>query len=194
MSKPPSAWDQQPDESLKAFTAFKLYLEGGDKRSTRAVARKLRKSIALTNRWSARHRWQERLRAWTAHLQEVEAAALEKKAREEAAEWAKREQEFRQRRWNLGAALLGKADAMLQFPVATTKTADGRTIVQPGDWNFGHAARLAEVGDKLSALATGQPTESAEVSGKDGQPLVPAGAGTVVIYLPDKEKLPEEES
>ena len=118
---------------------------------------------------------------------------MDAKARKEASEWAKREQEFRERRWNIGSALLVKADAMLQFPVATkTKTADGRTIVQPGDWNFGHAARLAEVGDKLSALATGQPTESTELTGKDGQPVLPVGVGTVVIYLPDKEKLPEE--
>ncbi len=194
MGKPPSAWDQQPGESHKAFTAFKLYLDQGDKRSLKAVGRKLGKSTVVIERWSVRWHWQDRLRAWIAHVQEVEAAALEDRARKEAAGWARREQEFRERRWAIGAALLGKADAMLQFPVATTKTADGRTIVQPGDWNFGHAARLAEVGDKLAALATGQPTESTELTGKDGQPVVPIGAGTVVIYLPEKEKLPEEES
>jgi hypothetical protein len=190
--KEPKPFDQMPGEGHKAFAAFKAFLSLGDKRSVRATARKLSKNSTTIKQWSARWQWQERLRAWIAHNQQVERAALDDAARKEAAEWAVREGEVRKRRWKIGNDLLAKAEAMLQFPVAQTRSADGKTIVEPADWTLAQAARLAEAGDKLVALATGQSTDNTQLTGKDGQPVVPAGSGTVVIYLPEKEKLPSD--
>jgi hypothetical protein len=50
------------NEGTRAFAAFQLYVEMGDKRSVRACARRLHKSPTIVGRWSKRHTWQKRLR------------------------------------------------------------------------------------------------------------------------------------
>src|SRR5437899_663892 len=50
-----------PDESHRAFAAFKAYC-ADPKRSIRRCARKLHKSPTIIARWSKKHRWQTRLR------------------------------------------------------------------------------------------------------------------------------------
>ena len=76
---------------------------------------------------------------------------------------------------------------MLEFPVkrSVSKKGNHTTIVQPANWNFQQAARMLEIGDKLTGLAAGSPTAREEHTGKDGAPL-PTSAG-VVIVLPPKE-------
>ena len=156
------------------------------------MANKLSKSRQLISRWAGHWKWQERLRAWTENLQAVEQQAIEKKARASAEEWARREQEFRERRWKSHIALMDKSDAMLKFPIARTVSADGQTIIEPGEWNFGHAARLAEVADKLGAEATGQASTTVAVTGKDGAPILPTAIGTITVYLPKKDDPPDD--
>src|SRR5438874_6587799 len=57
-------WERQPGESAEAFEAFKLYRDGGPKRSRRKVAERLSKSQALMSRWQSRYRWRERVDAY----------------------------------------------------------------------------------------------------------------------------------
>lgn len=70
-TSPPGPAQQQPDETDKAFAAFRIYLEQGPKRSTAAVGRACGKHKSLMDRWSSRHRWVERVRAF-----EAQATAL----------------------------------------------------------------------------------------------------------------------
>ena len=56
------AWERQPNESAKAFEAFKIYLEMGDDRSYAKVGQKLCKSKAIIDRWGGVWKWQERVR------------------------------------------------------------------------------------------------------------------------------------
>ncbi len=49
-------------ESAKAYSAFKGYVALGDQRTLPAVAELCKKSACLVGRWSARWKWQERLR------------------------------------------------------------------------------------------------------------------------------------
>ena len=92
-----SPFEQQPEESAKAFTAFSVYLNLGPERSLAAVGQKLGKSIALLERWSARWRWSERAHAHAMRLAAVEREATEAQARIKAAEWLKRTEEVRER-------------------------------------------------------------------------------------------------
>lgn len=73
----PSAdpWDQMPREGSKAYTAFRMYLEGGGQRSVAAVARELRKSEGLLRRWKRQWSWSERVAAWDDHLLKESNAA-----------------------------------------------------------------------------------------------------------------------
>jgi hypothetical protein len=57
-------WERQPRESLKAFAAFRAYLEAGPQRSHRGLAQQLGKSGSLISRWANAHGWTVRIAAW----------------------------------------------------------------------------------------------------------------------------------
>jgi hypothetical protein len=81
-------------ESPQALTAFALYVKLGDKRSVREVAGRCGKNASLCARWSAKHHWQERLRAMgtEAALAENEhAAQADAEAKKETALLIERE-------------------------------------------------------------------------------------------------------
>ena len=68
------AWERQKGESEKAFEAFVMYRDMGEKRTFTAVAEKLHKSCTLIRRWKDCWEWQERVRAYDNEL-EKEARA-----------------------------------------------------------------------------------------------------------------------
>ena len=65
----PLPFEQQPNESAKAFAAFSIYLNLGVERSTQAVAKSLAKSEQLVRRWSARWQWLARVQAHAEHFE-----------------------------------------------------------------------------------------------------------------------------
>jgi hypothetical protein len=75
--------EQLPTESAKAYAAFVAYCELGTQRSHEAVGQKLGKSRQIINRWSAQHRWQERVRAYDAAIAAERAEILRQQRREE---------------------------------------------------------------------------------------------------------------
>jgi hypothetical protein len=77
-------WDRQNRESTQAFEAFALYRDGGLKRSIAKVAAELGKSAKLLERWSRVHMWVERVRAYDAHMDRVQAQEQEQQRREMA--------------------------------------------------------------------------------------------------------------
>lgn len=190
MKKP---YDPQPGESAKAFKAFKTYVEmGPTKRSIRNVAKMLRKSSTVINRWRAKWNWSPRVKAWDEDQGAIEKEAMEKVAREDAQVWAKRQDEFRKQRFEIGQAMLAKAKQILEWPLAR-KTITGpngeTTIIEPAKWTTRDAARIADVGAALTALAVGLPTSKTEISAPDG-PVV--ATGQVVIYLPERDRLEDD--
>jgi hypothetical protein len=56
------------DETDPAFEAFATYRDLGPDRSLKAVAQELGKSASLISRWSVRHSWGSRVRAWDVRL------------------------------------------------------------------------------------------------------------------------------
>lgn len=66
-------WEQQPDESSKAYEAFVFYRDLGAGRTMIEVARSLKKSYSLIRRWSENWNWDERASAWDNHLTEKAA-------------------------------------------------------------------------------------------------------------------------
>lgn len=57
-------WERRDDETPMAYAAFKEYLDQGADRSTAHVARALGKSKTIMDRWSSRHEWVSRSRAF----------------------------------------------------------------------------------------------------------------------------------
>jgi len=66
----PNLWDQQPKESSRAFAVFVVYRDLGLRRSCNAVSTQLNKNPSSVLELSKRHNWQERVRAWDAHVDE----------------------------------------------------------------------------------------------------------------------------
>ena len=68
------AWSRLPNESAKAYSAFLTYCELDSECSIVKVSQKVGKNPKLLERWSARHRWQERVREYDGAMTEVDFA------------------------------------------------------------------------------------------------------------------------
>ena len=149
----PMLFEQQDRESLKAFTAFKIYLDLGPQRSLVLVAEKVGKSRQMMEKWSRKFDWPARVQAYAAHLATLERHAIEGLALEKAVAWHKLHEGVRREAWQEAEqtiAMVRKArEAWL---------AKGRL---PG-WEG--MARMLELAFKLKQFATGMPSEVKEVN------------------------------
>ena len=173
-------FEQQTNESAKAFEAFSLYLNMGAERSLAAVGRKLGKSEGLIERWSSRFSWPERVLAHASHLAIAEREATEALARLKAAEWGKRQQELREKEWALHEKCIAAAERGLAAYMEREKVYA----------NLADIARMLEVASKLGRLATGMATDKADVAHEhDGTVRVEVRLALEKIY---GEPLPGE--
>src|SRR5438445_6235129 len=155
------AFERQPMESAKAFEAFSVYLNMGPERSLAAVGQKLGKSRALLERWSAKFDWAARVQAQAAYVATVEREATEALARGKSAEWLKRQQEVREREWEMHEKCIAAAKRGLAAFMEREKVYA----------NLADIARMLEVASKLGRLASGLATNKTEVTGEDGGPI-----------------------
>jgi hypothetical protein len=118
--------------------------------------------------WAGRHHWQERAVEYERWRRTREQVAEEQAQAAEQHKWDEVRKSERERGLNIGRALLEKAQAMLQFPLAevervTAVYEDGRPkeiqVFKPAGWNFGTVARMIEVGSKLVQLMAELDTE-----------------------------------
>lgn len=70
-------WIRQPNESDVAYDAFETYLDMGSDRSVIKVGQKLKKNRTIIGRWSSKHNWQERVRAYDQHMGFIKQGAVE---------------------------------------------------------------------------------------------------------------------
>lgn len=154
-------FEQQANESAKAFAAFSVYLAMGPERSLEAVARKVTKSSRLLKRWSSRWSWGERVRAYDESLAAVERQATEALATERAEERLKRQQEQLDEEWRNRNEALELARAAIGRWKANEKRCGSLEGI----------ARLLELASKLGRLASGLATDKTEITGDDGGPI-----------------------
>ena len=67
-------WLRHPDETAKAYAAFRYYRDLSEARSIRQVAQKFTISDTLAKRWSTVHAWVIRVRAWDEHQDRIAVA------------------------------------------------------------------------------------------------------------------------
>lgn len=147
----PDPWDRLDAESDPAWAAFVAYRDMGLERSTAKVAKQLRKSETLMNRWSRTHRWGLRSKAYDGQLDREHRAAMQV-ARIEA----------EKRNLTVARALMGKA-------------VEGIRAMDASKLKPLEVARMIEVGAKLEALALGTATDRIASA-----PDSPPGGGHVV--------------
>ncbi len=153
------SWHKQSGESPKAYAAFAIYRDLGSQRSLEDVSQQLHKSKTLLARWSTRDNWVVRADAFDNHQANLMAAANEEQVKLHAQMLADRQAHIRERALEMHDRLLDKAEKMLDWPLATTTTADGKTIVKPSHWTLNDAARMIETADKIGRLAAELPTD-----------------------------------
>jgi hypothetical protein len=81
----PEPWLRQPAESGPAYVTFEAYRDAGPLRRLSATARDLGRDYRLVKRWSARHRWQERVTAFDHYLASAAIAVRRAEAERMAA-------------------------------------------------------------------------------------------------------------
>ena len=141
----PLPFEQQHNESNKAFAAFSLYLSLGPQRGLREVARKLDKSLTVIGRWSKKFDWPARVTAHGTHLAIVEREAVEAVARGKAAIWETRVQKLKETEWAMHEAAIAAAKRGLDAYMEREKVYA----------NLADIARMLEIASKLGRLATG---------------------------------------
>jgi len=149
-------FEQQPNESNKAFAAFSTYLALGAERSLAKVGQKLGKCTVVIEKWSAKFDWPARVQAHASHLAAVERTATEALTRVKAAEWVMRQETHREEEWKIRGELL----EMAREAIARWKANEKRCGSLEG------IARLLELASKLGRLASGMATDKTEVSGE----------------------------
>ena len=157
----PLPFEQQPNESVKAFTAFSVYLSLGPQRSLAVAAQKLGKSKMVIERWSRKFDWVSRVQAHAAHLAAVEQEAVEVITRAKGVDWVTRQQEHREKEWTLRCKLVQLAETAIERWLANP--------VRCG--SLEGIARLLDLASKLGRLASGLATDKTEITGEDGGPI-----------------------
>jgi hypothetical protein len=132
-------------ESPHAFRVFREYVRMGKKRSIRAVARRCGINASLCSRWSAKHRWIDRLREL-----EMQAALQANEAARKADADAKAK--FAER---IEAARLRWTESQIKVAEKMTATAL-RMLEQPMKGNRpDDAAKLFSTANAIAATALG---------------------------------------
>lgn len=168
-------WKRRRLEKDEAWLAFFTYLGMPPERRTIAAAYReytgkhgARNASQAWVSWSRVYHWNERVAEYERWRMARRQWEEEQRTAKEAARWEQVREEERNRGLKIGQALIEKAQAMLQFPLAEVERVvsvydDGRErevqVFKPAGWNFGTVARMIEVGSKLVQLMSQMPTE-----------------------------------
>jgi len=161
---------QLPNESVRAFAAFKRYAEMGHKRSLVKLGRKLGISRQAVEQLSKRHRWQQRLRELELADCKRAIEADEQAKLNVAEERAREQMKFQQRALEASKRATERSLQILKQSAKGSKPSD--------------AARLLAVGDAIGRAALG--LDSAPIGGHFG--LQPTAPVNVVIRVRHDER------
>lgn len=148
-------WEQLPKETTEAYEAFREYRDMGAERSVAKVGEKLGKNNSLMQRWSSKHDWVKRAKAWD---DEIEREASKNLLKEIA------KMRARQRKQALKMQLKG-LELMKD--------------IKSGDAKLSEIVSLMKLGMEQERICMGDVGEVIEE--RNGGDAVPA----VQIYVPD---------
>jgi hypothetical protein len=171
------AFEPQPKESSKAFSAFKIYRDLGPERSLVKACKSYYGSaanLAQIKVWSSRHDWVTRARAYDDWLTMHAQAAIEEFQETKAAEFAQRQMALREKLLSNAEAAADQAATMLAWPLSQQKVlrADDEGgeityIVMPSGWSKGTARTYQDIAaggviGSWTAARTGEDEAEAE--------------------------------
>jgi phosphoribosylformimino-5-aminoimidazole carboxamide ribonucleotide (ProFAR) isomerase len=146
-------WSQQSGEPDIWYSRFQQYMLMPGKRSLLALCNDQRdkkgakKINSISGAWTDAYNkfeWKKRSQAWDAHKRE-----------EDMIRWEERRKEWKEKQWTTAEQLLEKTQQMLQYPLVTSVSQDGKTIINPAKWSFRDAAAFMETASNLVQSASG---------------------------------------
>ena len=150
--EPEHPWLRHPDETAKAYAAFRCYRDLGAQRSLVKVGQKWGAIRTLIERWSHKHAWVIRARLWDEHQDHITGAV-----NTDAIQTMRLEQA------NCGRTI--QVAALETLDVRMTRWRDRGRVDEPPFSHF-EAARLIRVGSYLEQPARGLKPESGELPGE----------------------------
>jgi hypothetical protein len=180
---------QLKGEGNKAYEAFQTYLKLGHKRSMRELSKTLKKTEGMLQQWSSEFKWKERIKTYNYEQLQRERVAEDLAATALADLRIKRKAMLEANAWEMYEKFMEKVKGMLMFPLATKDTEvttttekDGKivhnhiTTFNPSKWTFGDTARIMAAADTLGRMALGLPVGKHELTGANGETLIPVAA------------------
>ena len=151
--EPERSWLRHPNETAKAYAAFRYYRDLGEQRAGVRVQRKFSLSARLIARWSTVHAWVLRARAWDEHQDRI-AVALSTDTI----------QTMRLEQADCGRTI--QVAALETLDVRMTRWRDRGRVDEPPFSPF-EAARLIQIGSALERTARGlKPEAPGELPGE----------------------------
>lgn len=161
IERPP--WEKMPDEPIKQFNCFHLYLMQGPTRTFLAAYNhynqmkhegsgkvspyKYRRAVSHSwLDWSVVYDWKARAEAWDTQNREDEEAT-----------WRQRRRAFQDRAFAMAEKMLDRAEKMLAMPLTKTQQEhNGQTIiVMPARWSFDTVPRMVAAAESISKHVEG---------------------------------------
>ena len=149
------AFEPQPGESSKAFSAFKVYRDSGPNRSLAKTAETYygsRKNLAQIGVWSSKFEWVDRARAYDDWLTMRDRAIIEEHEQAKAVEFAERQIALKEKLLSNAEKAADQAEKMLEWPLTeqrvTREEEDGSEVTYifiPARWNKETARRLHDM-------------------------------------------------
>jgi hypothetical protein len=165
------AFEPQPKESSKAFSAFKIYRDLGPERSLVKACESYYGStanLAQIKVWSSKFDWVDRARAYDDWLTMHAQAAIEEFQRTKAAEFAERQMALREKLLANAEAAADQAARMLAWPLSEQRVlhegnegGEVTYIFMPAGWNKGTARTYQDMaaGAVVGSWTTVKPDE-----------------------------------
>ena len=151
--EPEHPWRRHPDETAKAYAAFRCYRDLGAQRSLVKVGQKWGDHRTLIERWSHKHAWVIRARLWDEHQDRITVAV-----NTDAIQTMRLEQA------NCGRTI--QVAALETLDVRMTRWRDRGRVDEPPFSPF-EAARLIQIGSALERTARGlKPEGPGELPGE----------------------------
>ncbi|KKN40133.1 hypothetical protein LCGC14_0736310 [marine sediment metagenome] len=166
-----ATWGQQPNESEKAWQAFKAYRNMGVTRSLRKASSQIGKSRRLLETWSSKHMWQRRCAAW-----DIEQQDIHREARLSAT------QDMQERHGKLARGLLGRVAAELGAQVKGRCTKCGRSPVK---LTAAQVASAMKAGVEVERLSLGLNTAGAPLMVQNNVTNITTSGVTALVILRD---------
>ena len=152
-AEPENPWLRHPDETARAYAAFRYYRDLAAQRTAEKVRYKFGLSQRLVERWSSVHAWVRRALAWDDHQDRI-AVALSTDAI----------QTMRLEQADCGRAI--QVAALETLDVRMTRWRDRGRVDEPPFSPF-EAARLIQIGSALERTARGlKPEGPGELPGE----------------------------